>query len=446
MHALIFATLKPFFFVKIVTVISQKTLFPASEMPPKGKGNGKKKGKGKGKGTSKEPKCRAAAEPEPTSHFYFPREIISNILSRLPVKTLLRFRCVSKQWRNLISKPDFIASHFRHSSSSQFSGSSILIGSRHHESNHHVVSLYNPPESVVQVDSPFPCFFPNMYIVGPCNGFICLFNPPWGELITLWNPAMRKYKMVELTDSLPRQGLHFLASIGMAFDFQQNDLLILRIFCVGIMYAVPNHVEMYSSKSGKWKKLKNEMIFHILEFTCNVIVKGVAYWLVCMPDKFGSRAVFVRFDVGKLVFEKLPSIGRCKKHQYLVELEGSLCMLDWDHKDDCHMDVWVMDDVDGWSKKYSVGPLVGFDLILGCLRNGDIVAKNENGVIFLCDPITSSIKEKFSFDNNKDGSYVIVDYSESLFLIGGMLPVKKQDAQDKLARKKVTRNSGNLAH
>lgn len=37
-----------------------------------------------------------------------------------------------------------------------------------------------------------------------------------------------------------------------------------------------------------------------------------------------------------------------------------------------------MDDVDGWSKKYSVGPLIGFfDRILGCLRNGDIVAKNE---------------------------------------------------------------------
>lgn len=52
----------------------------------------------------------------------------------------------------------------------------------------------------------------------------------------------------------------------------------------------------------------------------------MAYWLVCMPGKFGSRAVLVRFDVGKLVFEKLPSIGRRKKHQYLVELQGSLCM------------------------------------------------------------------------------------------------------------------------
>ncbi|CAN4082035.1 unnamed protein product [Withania somnifera] len=406
-------------------------------MPPNGKGNGKKKGKrkGKSKANSKETKRKA---PVPASNCYFPKEIISNILSRLPVKTLLRFRCVCKQWKKLISNPNFIATHFRHSSTLQRSGSSLLIGSRHPKSNNHVLSLYNPPESVVELDNPFPCFFPNMYILGPCNGIVCLFNPPWGELITLWNPAMRQSKMVQLSENMPVKGIHFLASVGMAFDSKENDLLVLRIFCVGLTYAVPNHVEMYSTKSGVWKKLKNEMVFHVLEFTCNAIVKGVPYWLVCMPDKFGVRAVFMRFDVGKLVFEKLPSIGRRKDHQFLTGLEDSLCMLDWDHEDNCHVDIWVMDDVDGWSMKYNVGLLFRFDQMLGCLRNGYIVTNNAKGVVFLCDPITSSVKEIFSLDS-KGGSYVIVDYSESLFLIGGMLPVKKQDAQDKLARKNLTR-------
>ncbi|KAM3361832.1 hypothetical protein P3S68_016686 [Capsicum galapagoense] len=399
-------------------------------MAPKGKGNGKKKGKSKG--NSKETKFKA------TSDLYFPKEIIIDILSRLPVKTLLRFRCVCKQWRKLISKPNFIAAHFRCSSSLQRSGSSLIIGSLHQESNNHVLSLYNPPDSLVELDNPFPCFFPNMYIVGPCNGIVCLFSPPWGELITLWNPAMKQYKMVQLSESLPIQGLHSLASVGMAFDYQQNDLLVLRIFCVRLLSPVPNHIEMYSTKSGRWKKLKNEMIFYIGEFICNAIVKGVPYWLVCMPDKFGVRAVFMRFDVRKEVFEKLPSIGRRRQHQFLVDLEDSLCMLDWDHKDDCHIDVWVLDDVDGWSMQYSVGTPFRFDQILGCLRNGDIIAENDKGVVFLCDSITSSVKEKFSLDT-KEGSYVVVDYSESLFLFGGMLPVKKQDVQDKVARKKLTR-------
>uniref|UniRef100_K4B866 Uncharacterized protein n=1 Tax=Solanum lycopersicum TaxID=4081 RepID=K4B866_SOLLC len=36
-------------------------------------------------------------------------------------------------------------------------------------------------------------------------------------------------------------------------------------------------------------------------------------------------------------------------------------------------------------------------------------------------------------------AYWLVCMPESLFLLGGMLPVKKQAAQDKLARKRVTR-------
>lgn len=40
-----------------------------------------------------------------------PQDIIMDILSRLPVKSLLRFRSVSKEWYKLISDPHFIKLH-----------------------------------------------------------------------------------------------------------------------------------------------------------------------------------------------------------------------------------------------------------------------------------------------------------------------------------------------
>ncbi|KAJ0805621.1 putative F-box domain-containing protein [Helianthus annuus] len=46
------------------------------------------------------------------THISFPGEIIEEILSRLPVKSILRFRSVSKPWLSLISTPSFTKLHF----------------------------------------------------------------------------------------------------------------------------------------------------------------------------------------------------------------------------------------------------------------------------------------------------------------------------------------------
>ncbi|CAM0908987.1 unnamed protein product [Alopecurus aequalis] len=40
-----------------------------------------------------------------------PRDVIFDILSWLPTKSLCRFRCVSREWRALISDPAFVATH-----------------------------------------------------------------------------------------------------------------------------------------------------------------------------------------------------------------------------------------------------------------------------------------------------------------------------------------------
>jgi hypothetical protein len=40
-----------------------------------------------------------------------PNDILFDILSRVPVKSACRFRCVSGEWCTLISDPDFMAAH-----------------------------------------------------------------------------------------------------------------------------------------------------------------------------------------------------------------------------------------------------------------------------------------------------------------------------------------------
>ena len=44
---------------------------------------------------------------------HLPDDIVLNILSRLPVKSLLRFRCVCKTWVSSITTPNFISTHLK---------------------------------------------------------------------------------------------------------------------------------------------------------------------------------------------------------------------------------------------------------------------------------------------------------------------------------------------
>jgi hypothetical protein len=40
-----------------------------------------------------------------------PHDVVSDILSRLPVKSVCRFRCVSAEWRTLIADSVFVSQH-----------------------------------------------------------------------------------------------------------------------------------------------------------------------------------------------------------------------------------------------------------------------------------------------------------------------------------------------
>lgn len=44
---------------------------------------------------------------------YLPLDIIFDILSRLPVRSLMRFKCVSKDWLSLIGDPSFVDAHLQ---------------------------------------------------------------------------------------------------------------------------------------------------------------------------------------------------------------------------------------------------------------------------------------------------------------------------------------------
>lgn len=130
-------------------------------------------------------------------------DLIVEVLSYSPIKSLMRIRCVCKSWNTLISSdPTFVKLHLQRSPRHKHialtsycyyarSVSSVITFPLNH-------LLENP--SLITVDSD--CYkrleFNNFTrMVGSCNGLLCLFGTSnttehrnyWFHI---WNPATRK--------------------------------------------------------------------------------------------------------------------------------------------------------------------------------------------------------------------------------------------------------------
>ncbi|XP_022873942.1 putative F-box protein At3g52320 [Olea europaea var. sylvestris] len=115
-----------------------------------------------------------------------PEDLLIEILLMLSVKSLIRFRCVSKTWRELIKSTKFIAMHF------ECNKDKIVLICRYvQKENQHVISLHSNEDSLSQVSTnvriPYFDERTELPILGPCNGLICITNY---YTIVLRNPVV----------------------------------------------------------------------------------------------------------------------------------------------------------------------------------------------------------------------------------------------------------------
>ncbi|XP_058754634.1 F-box/kelch-repeat protein At3g23880-like [Vicia villosa] len=144
---------------------------------------------------------------------FFPIDLVSEILSALPVKSILRFRCVSKYYDNLVSDPNFVKLHLKRSAARnpQFilmadhylhiPGESPYGSDDDYDVDeafipYSLCSLIDNPSFSLEIDPYYLVKNLNYRLIGSCNGLICLE----GNSITreyyecwfrLWNPATK---------------------------------------------------------------------------------------------------------------------------------------------------------------------------------------------------------------------------------------------------------------
>ena len=121
---------------------------------------------------------------------YVQLELLTKILSRLPVKSLVRLLSVSKQWYSFIKDPDFVKLHLKHSIEANKEQAFILKEHDFYPTDRYfsVPFLDNNNGFGKAVQIPVPLCQPNYKtnILDYCHGLVCIHV--WDLEIAIWNP------------------------------------------------------------------------------------------------------------------------------------------------------------------------------------------------------------------------------------------------------------------
>ncbi|KAL8048394.1 hypothetical protein ABFX02_07G062000 [Erythranthe guttata] len=343
-------------------------------------------------------------EGESSEVHEFPEEIIEEILKRLPVKPLVRFRCVSKSWLSIISSPVFIKLHLDTSlkNNTTHSHTRLICVSADPQNHFRIFPLRHlmdeeetetetEPITSVSYNAGYPDV--PMRIVGSCRGMVCVALNE--EKFYLWNPSIRRQILLPPLNIRPEFDFYMKDGFGYE-EFTDDYKVVAILFCNS--HAGPFKVEIFSLRANAWKRIEDFKYGNPLD-NSGVCLNGKLHWLVDEDSYPG----IVSLDLFTEEYARVgppynASDNTCAIVEYdepcltLGLFNGCLCMLSDDHR--TNMDLWVMKDygvVDSWDRVVRVSHLGNPGFYPHVLR---VIALDEDRILFLygCVVVVYSLK------------------------------------------------------
>jgi len=263
--------------------------------------------------------------------FDVPSDLFTEILSRLPVKSFLRFRSTSKSLKSLIDSHNFTNLHLKNS----FNFNLIL----RHKTKLYQLDFPNLT-TAIRIKYPLTGY---ISILGSCNSLLCISN---GCDIAFWNPNTRKHHYIP--------NINGGAAGSFAFYQFADDYKLLKIS--------PQHhtVTLFSSKTNSCKVLPDIRYDIASPETIGVCVENSFHWVV--TGNLDTRLILA-FNITQEIFNEVPFPDPevvTSEIKYVSHLGKCLCMTVRVIVS-CYgtnkFDVWVMKEYgfrDSWCKLFTL--------------------------------------------------------------------------------------------
>ncbi|KAL2896706.1 F-box protein CPR1 [Bienertia sinuspersici] len=345
------------------------------------------------------------------------------ILASLPAETLLRFKCVCKDWYNLINDPVFIQLHLNQS---------LETDSCHHHHRPFVFAnddslcfgddIDSPSQAVVKFNWRDNIEYEHVGFIGSSNGLVCLNKG--GKSFIICNPLTRTFKQVLFSVEVEiwNSG-HCLGLYGFGYDSQHDDYKVVLM-----KLQEDKETWVYSLKTDSWRKAPTQyqspLLKKLYKPLCGCVFgHGMIHCILRGVDDY-SR---LYLDSVEYTYNEQPQIARF-----------NLSSEEWEHED---LEIWIMKEYgikESWTKllrishngpkSFNLGPPIAYSRTTRQVLWLNSINDGHAGIV--CYDMQLETRKAFKFSIPKRPFHATVNlFAPSLVSIPGSSHMKGQTHQ-----------------
>ncbi|KAH6765205.1 hypothetical protein C2S51_016454 [Perilla frutescens var. frutescens] len=359
---------------------------------------------------------------------YLPSEIIVNILSRLPIRSIVRCKCVCKSWLDLLVTPEFVRSHISKSVPGLF------VFERNPQ-----IKPYKFVEFVdeldpncderrwnVAFDFNLPFHVPVYREYTAANGLLFLWKP---YFLIICNPITRDYIIVPI----PLEISSVPESYGFGVSRISGQYKVVGTFFKREI-DTPQRAEVsrsecqvYSVGTGSWRRIASAgLLNYEYAYDAGAFLNGNLHWLVHARDLNGYPELISCFDLETELFSTSspPPCDDPRGFRKLSVLGGCLCLCDnmgCEFLSEYEIAIWLMKeygDEKSWTKEFVIRKMfhadfLGFLCPIKVFEDGDILMEVEMQRLLYYSNKTKSIREVNVSGSDCTGCTIAICYNPS---------------------------------
>ncbi|GKV15020.1 hypothetical protein SLEP1_g25822 [Rubroshorea leprosula] len=312
-----------------------------------------------------------------------PPEILLEILSRLPITSLIHFKTTSHAGYDLIADSR-LPPMFRNRVSDS-DPCLILFNYDYPVSRSlqlYFVDIEDCSRRGRKIDPPQHSKVNNL--VGSCNGLLCLslIGSSWrSHSLLIYNPSVGDAVRVPPANQFLNQSEVF----GFGFHPRTGEFKVVRIVCFDVEEGEELTVQVFTVGTTEWRT--KGATPRRLTGPPEVLVEGTLHW-VTFVRMGGDDPIFgiISFELADEVFEEIPHppCQRFVSRGYRLSVLNG-CLSAAGLVDTLHFDIWVMKQYrvkESWVKQLSFDPsfpskwpsfLRRYPRVICALKNGEIL-------------------------------------------------------------------------